>query len=95
MYLTRLTINRSRAAMLWVSNPYRVHRRLITPAVKRPRASFSGLKMMILRTRYWYRLVLNRIGTWLFNDSKLLSIKPELKKFNSFVIKESLFHFTY
>ncbi len=28
MYLSRLTINASRMAMLWISNPYRVHQRL-------------------------------------------------------------------
>jgi CRISPR system Cascade subunit CasE len=29
MYLSRLTLNRSRMALLWSSNPYRVHQRLM------------------------------------------------------------------
>jgi len=29
MYLSRLTLNHSRMAILWVSNPYRVHQRLL------------------------------------------------------------------
>ena len=40
MYLSRLTLNRSRAAILWLSNPYRVHQRLKMACDGDPRLLF-------------------------------------------------------
>lgn len=40
MYLSRLTLNQGRAAMNWVSNPYRVHQRLLMACEKDTRVLF-------------------------------------------------------
>lgn len=40
MYLSRLTLNRSRTAILWASNPYRVHQRLKLACNHDPRLLF-------------------------------------------------------
>lgn len=40
MYLSRLTLNRSRMAVLWMSNPYRVHQRLKMACDHDPRLLF-------------------------------------------------------
>jgi len=40
MYLSRLTLNRSRAALNWLSNPYRVHQRLKMACDGDPRVLF-------------------------------------------------------
>ena len=40
MYLSRLSLNRTRQAYLWVSNPYRVHQRLMMACDGDPRLLF-------------------------------------------------------
>lgn len=40
MYLTRLNLNRTRIAVLWSSNPYRVHQRLLLGCSNDPRLLF-------------------------------------------------------
>lgn len=56
MYLSRLTLNRSRMAMLWCSNPYRIHQRLMIACGNDMRVLFrveetsAGIQQIIVQS---------------------------------------------
>jgi len=81
MYLSRLTLNPSRLALLWISNPYRVHQRLRMAADDDPHLLFRIEKN--LQDVYQILLQSQQEPDWkkAFDDFAVLSQPPECKPF--------------
>jgi CRISPR system Cascade subunit CasE len=80
MYLSRLTLNHSRAAYQWLSNPYRVHQRLKMACESDPRFLFrvenhDGLTQILVQSHIQPRWELA------FADLRVLAASPETKPF--------------
>lgn len=81
MYLSRLTLNASRIALLWISNPYRVHQRLRMACQDDPHLLFrieenaQGRNQILVQTQNepaWNKA---------FSEFPVLSHPPECKLF--------------
>jgi CRISPR system Cascade subunit CasE len=81
MYLSRLTLNTSRMAVLWISNPYRVHQRLRMAGGQDPHLLFRieenppGSQQILVQSQQepdWDQA---------FQDFPVLSCRPEFKRF--------------
>jgi CRISPR system Cascade subunit CasE len=81
MYLSRLTVNTSRIALLWISNPYRVHQRLRMACQDDPHLLFrieenaQSINQILVQSQNepdWKKA---------FNDFPVLSQPPECKLF--------------
>lgn len=92
MYLSRLTLNQSRLAMNWVSNPYRVHQRLMMASDKDPRLLFriedQQTPIRIL-AQTW------REPDWsaAFMSFDVLSMTVECKLFDPLLATGAAYHF--
>ncbi len=92
MYLSRMTLNQSRLAMNWVSNPYRVHQRLMMASDKDPRLLFriedQQTPIRIL-AQTW------REPDWsaAFKSFDVLSMTVECKLFNPLLATGAAYHF--
>ena len=92
MHISRLTLNRSRAAMLWLSNPYRVHQRLIMACGNDPRLLFrietDEQKSQVLAQTH-------NAPAWntAFDEFDVLLHEPEHKIFNPVLVNEGLYRF--
>lgn len=92
MYLSRLTLNRSRAAMLWLSNSYRVHQRLAMACGNDPRLLFrietDEQKSQIL-------VQTHNAPAWntAFDEFDVLLHEPEHKAFTPALANEGLYRF--
>jgi CRISPR system Cascade subunit CasE len=80
MYLSRLSLNRSRLALQWVGNPYRVHQRLKMGCEGDPRLLFrieenEAGTMILAQTQ------LRPVWGAAFDDFKVLAGPPEVKSF--------------
>src|SRR3990172_2452879 len=92
MYLSLLTLNRSRTAMLWLSNPYRVHQRLMMACTDDPRLLFrieadEQKSQVLVQTHHapaWERA---------FDEFDVLLREPEHKAFNPVLVKDGLYRF--
>jgi len=92
MYLTRLMLNRSRAAVLWVANPYRVHQRLMMGCDEDPRLLFRieeterGVQILAQSTRApdWQKA---------FGDFPVLLHPPEEKAFDPRLLEGARYRF--
>jgi CRISPR system Cascade subunit CasE len=81
MYITRLQLNRSRMAVLWVSNPYHVHQRLKMACDGDPRLLFrieesaDGVQILVQshNTPHWEAA---------FEGFPVLASPPEYKSFD-------------
>lgn len=80
MYLSRLRLNRSREAVLWSANPYRVHQRLRLAFPNDPRLLFriessrDGLVQILVQSQ--------TEPNWsAFDDLPVLTAKPDHKTF--------------
>ena len=81
MYLSRLTLNASRMALLWISNPYRVHQRLRMACGDDPHLLFrleensQGVNRILVQTQ--------NEPNWkeVFDDFPVLLRPPECKPF--------------
>lgn len=92
MYLTRFTINRSRIAIGWLANPYRVHQRL--------RMAYTEEKRLLFRIEEKERntviLVQSEVlPDWqaAFSDFDVLLTEPEIKKFHLNLVQGRLYRF--
>jgi len=80
MYLSRLTLNHSRTAIQWLSNPYRVHQRLKMACDHDPRLLFRieesdrGVQILVqsVNAPDWQKA---------FGDFPVLAVHPESKPF--------------
>ena len=78
MYLARLTLNRSRTAVTWAANPYRIHQRLMMAYDGDPRLLFrleeadDGARILVQA---------HRAGDWdaAFSEFHVLAQAPEEK----------------
>jgi CRISPR system Cascade subunit CasE len=92
LYLSRLILAENRIASLWVSNPYRVHQRLMMACEGDPRLLFRIEKnerqtMILAQTQHppiWEKA---------FSDFDVLSIKPETKEFEPKLMTDENYHF--
>jgi CRISPR system Cascade subunit CasE len=92
MYLTRFSINRSRIALGWISNPYRVHQRLCMAYPNEERLLFriednsAGSAILVQSTA---------LPDWNkgFADFAVLRIEPETKSFDLDLVKDGLYRF--
>ena len=92
MYLSRLTLNRSRTAMLWSSNPYRVHQRLMMACADDPRLLFrieagEQKSQVLVQT--------HDAPTWntAFDEFDVLLREPEHKAFTPILANDGLYRF--
>ena len=92
MYLSRLTLNRSRMAMLWLSNPYRVHQRLIMACGNDPRLLF---RIETDEQRSQVLVQTHSAPAWntAFDEFDVLLHEPEHKAFNPVLINNGLYRF--
>ena len=79
MYLTRLKINRSRIALNWIGNPYRVHQRLCMACESDPRLLFriedkDGQTQILAQSQ--------QVSHWgaAFDSFPVLAAAPEMKE---------------
>jgi CRISPR-associated protein Cas6/Cse3/CasE subtype I-E len=81
MYLSKLTLNRSRQALLWSAQPYRIHQRLRLASPDDPRLLFrleeSGAERFLLSRRRP-----GQIGWRRFGDLNVLAGPPLCKPFD-------------
>jgi len=92
MYLSRLTLNRSRTAMLWSSNPYRVHQRLMMACADDPRLLFrieageqkSQVLVQTHQTPAWNSA---------FDEFDVLLREPEHKAFDPVLVNDGVYRF--
>lgn len=80
MYLSRLRLNRTRTALLWIANPYRVHQRLMMGCEGDPRLLFrieesDAGAIILVQTQ--------QKPNWsaAFSDFNVLAEPPETKSF--------------
>ena len=92
MYLSRLHLNRSRLAVLWASNPYRVHQRLMTACDHDPRLLFrieenEGDVTILVQSQ--------NCPDWraAFGDFAVLQTPPEQKSFEPALQTEKRYRF--
>ena len=92
MYLSRLRLNQSRRAVLWTSNPYRVHQRLMMACDGDPRLLFrieespDGLQILV-------QSQVQPAWTAAFNDFPVLLDAPESKPFDPTLQTGRLYRF--
>lgn len=81
MYLSRLRLNRSRMALLWVANPYRVHQRLLTACEADSHLLF---RIEEEQAGAWILTQTLRVADWnrAFGDFPVLAAPPEQKSFD-------------
>lgn len=92
MYLTRFSINRSRIALGWISNSYRVHQRLCMAYPNEERLLFrieensTGSAILVQSTA---------LPDWKkgFTDFDVLLFEPETKSFDLVLVKDGLYRF--
>jgi CRISPR system Cascade subunit CasE len=88
MYLTRYQINRTRLALGWISNPYRVHQRLML--------AYPTEERLLFRIEEFQILVQSQIlPDWeaAFLDFGALQNPPETKNFDLTLQVEKLYRF--
>lgn len=80
MYLARLRLNRSRRALLWAANPYRVHQRLLMAFEGEPRLLFR-LEEHAEGSEILVQAHIAPDWTRAFGDFPVLAAPPEHKEF--------------
>jgi CRISPR system Cascade subunit CasE len=81
MYLSRLQLNTSRIAVLWASNPYRVHQRLMMACDGDPRLLFR-IEDTSEGTQILVQSHVEPNWTFAFSDLDVLRRPPEHKAFD-------------
>lgn len=81
MYLSRLTINRSRIAFQWLGNPYRIHQRLMIACDGDPRLLFR-VEEIDSMTRILVQSNIQPRWEAAFADLPVLLSAPETKSFD-------------
>jgi len=92
MYLSRLTFNRSRTAMLWLSNPYRVHQRLMMACGNDPRLLFR-IETDEQKSRVLVQTYNAPVWNRAFDEFDVLLHEPEHKAFSPVLVNEGLYRF--
>ena len=92
MYLSRLTIQPARVALGWLSNPYRIHQRLMMACAQEPRLLFrleeeEAVPRILVQTHL--------LPDWAaaFNAFPILSGLPEIKTFDPQLAEGGLYAF--
>ena len=92
MYLSRLTLNRSRTALFWLSSRYRVHQRLMMACGNDPRVLFrietdEQKPQVLVQT--------HNTPAWntAFDEFNVLLHEPEHKVFNPVLVDDGLHRF--
>lgn len=92
MYMTRYTINHSRTALGWISNPYRVHQRLLMAYPSEPRLLYrieeNDRSQIIL-------VQSSEKPDWktAFEKFSVLQSEPETKSFELKLLPGAIYHF--
>jgi len=92
MYLAKLEIKKSRLALGWLSNHYRIHQRLLIAYRQEPRLLYrveEGASNPVILVQS------STAPVWAdaFSEFDVLSYNPEVKQFTPVFQPEGLFHF--